>query len=97
MPLSFFGGIGGASRKGVLVKGSNYLEAMSRAEIVVFDKTGTLTKGSFTVTQAEPAPGWSREELVELAAYAESQSLHPLPSRFRRRPPLRCSFPVCRR
>ena len=78
VPLSFFGGIGGASRKGVLVKGSNYLEAMSRAEIVVFDKTGTLTKGSFTVTQVEPAPGWSREELVELAAYAESQSLHPI-------------------
>lgn len=78
VPLSFFGGIGGASRKGVLVKGSNYLEALSRAEIVVFDKTGTLTKGSFTVTQAEPAPGWSREELVELAAYAESQSLHPI-------------------
>ena len=78
VPLSFFGGIGGASRKGVLVKGSNYLEALSHAEIVVFDKTGTLTKGSFSVTKVEPAPGWTREQVVELAAYAESQSLHPI-------------------
>lgn len=78
VPLSFFGGIGGASREGVLVKGSNYLEALSHAEIVVFDKTGTLTKGCFSVTKAEPAPGWTREQVVELAAYAESQSLHPI-------------------
>ena len=77
IPLSFFGGIGGASREGILVKGSNYLEALSQAEIVVFDKTGTLTKGSFSVAETE-AVGRSKEELLELAAYAEMYSNHPI-------------------
>ena len=70
IPLSFFGGIGGASKIGVLVKGSNYLEALAYTETVVFDKTGTLTKGSFAVTEIH-ANGMEDEELLELAAYAE--------------------------
>ncbi|MBO5031920.1 MAG: cadmium-translocating P-type ATPase [Lachnospiraceae bacterium] len=78
IPLSFFGGIGGASAKGVLVKGSNYLEALSETKYVVCDKTGTLTKGVFEVTCIEPANGISNEELLELAAYAESYSNHPI-------------------
>ncbi|MDC7287639.1 heavy metal translocating P-type ATPase [Blautia schinkii] len=80
VPLSFFGGIGGASKCGVLVKGSNYLEALARTETVVFDKTGTLTKGSFAVTGIYPYEnsGISREELLELAAYAENDSSHPI-------------------
>lgn len=77
IPLSFFGGIGGASRKGILVKGSNYLEALARTEIVVFDKTGTLTKGVFNVQEIQPE-GISKEELLELTAYAESYSNHPI-------------------
>lgn len=77
IPLSFFGGIGGASREGILVKGSNYLEALSQTEIVVFDKTGTLTKGSFSVAEIQPQ-GKSREELLELAACAELYSNHPI-------------------
>ena len=77
IPLSFFGGIGGASRNGILVKGSNYLEALAKTEIVVFDKTGTLTKGVFKVQQIVP-DGISREELLELTAYAESNSNHPI-------------------
>ena len=77
IPLSFFGGIGGASRRGILVKGSNYLEALAATEIVVFDKTGTLTKGSFQVHQVSPV-GISSEELLEIAAYAESYSNHPI-------------------
>lgn len=77
VPLSFFGGIGAASKCGVLVKGSNYLEALANTEIVVFDKTGTLTKGSFAVTGLYPH-GISKEELLELAAYAESDSSHPI-------------------
>lgn len=77
IPLGFFGGIGGASRIGILVKGSNYLEALSDAEIVVFDKTGTLTKGNFAVTAIEPA-GMAPEELLRYAAYAESDSSHPI-------------------
>ncbi|WP_313133365.1 heavy metal translocating P-type ATPase [Anaerocolumna sp.] len=77
IPLSFFGGIGGASKKGILVKGSNYLEALAKTEIVVFDKTGTLTKGVFTVQEVEPQ-GISKEELLELAAFAESYSNHPI-------------------
>jgi Cd2+/Zn2+-exporting ATPase len=77
IPLSFFGGIGGASRKGILVKGGNYLEALAQTEIIVFDKTGTLTKGVFNVQKAHPE-GISREELLELAAYAESYSNHPI-------------------
>ena len=78
IPLSFFGGIGGASSKGVLVKGSNYLEALSETKYVVCDKTGTLTKGVFEVTDIEPAEGISKEELLELAAYVESYSNHPI-------------------
>ena len=78
IPLSFFGGIGGASSKGVLVKGSNYLEALSETKYVVCDKTGTLTKGVFEVTQVEAAPGFGEEELLEMAAQAESYSKHPI-------------------
>ncbi len=77
VPLSFFGGIGAASKKGVLVKGSNYLEALSRMDTIVFDKTGTLTKGAFSVSELKPA-GIGEEELLELAAYAESYSGHPI-------------------
>ena len=77
IPLSFFGGIGGASRRGILVKGSNYLEALAETEIVVFDKTGTLTKGIFQVQQILPE-GISADELLEIAAYAESYSNHPI-------------------
>ena len=77
IPLGFFGGIGGASRRGILVKGSNYLEALSRAEIVVFDKTGTLTKGTFTVTAVHPDI-LPEDRLLELAALAESYSDHPI-------------------
>ncbi len=77
IPLSFFGGIGGASRSGILVKGSNYLEALAETEIVVFDKTGTLTKGVFKVQKVVPE-GISEEELLEMTAYAESYSNHPI-------------------
>ena len=77
IPLSFFGGIGGASKMGILVKGSNYLEALSHAEIAVFDKTGTLTKGVFEVQKIEPVE-ISKEELLEVAAYAENYSNHPI-------------------
>lgn len=77
IPLSFFGGIGGASKKGVLVKGSNYLEALAETEIIVFDKTGTLTKGVFNVQEIHPE-GVSKEELLELTAHAESYSNHPI-------------------
>lgn len=77
IPLSFFGGIGGASKCGVLVKGSNYLEALADAEIVVFDKTGTLTKGSFAVSEIHAA-AMSEQQLLELAAYAEDYSNHPI-------------------
>lgn len=77
IPLSFFGGIGGASRNGILVKGSNYLEALAQTEIVVFDKTGTLTKGVFKVQQVVPE-NIAAEELLELTAYAESNSNHPI-------------------
>ncbi|MCI8509488.1 MAG: cadmium-translocating P-type ATPase [Lachnospiraceae bacterium] len=78
IPLSFFGGIGGASAKGILIKGSNYLEALSETKYVVCDKTGTLTKGVFEVTHIEPADGISKEELLEMAAYVESYSNHPI-------------------
>lgn len=79
VPLSFFGGLGGASKAGVLVKGSNYLEALAETEIVVMDKTGTLTKGTFTVQEVKPAGKEAgREELLELAALAESYSGHPI-------------------
>lgn len=76
-PLSFFGGIGGASKHGILVKGSNYLEALARAGIVVFDKTGTLTRGTFEVTVIHPQQ-LSEQELLELAALAEHFSTHPI-------------------
>ncbi|MDR2357244.1 MAG: cadmium-translocating P-type ATPase [Oscillospiraceae bacterium] len=84
IPLSFFGGIGGASRGGILVKGSNYLDALHNVDTVVFDKTGTLTKGIFIVTEITPANGFSRERLLELAAYAESGSNHPIAVSIRR-------------
>ena len=77
VPLSFFGGIGGASRQGILVKGSNYLEALADAGIAVFDKTGTLTRGTFSVTEVHPAQG-SEEDLLTLAALAEQFSDHPI-------------------
>lgn len=77
IPLSFFGGIGGASRKGILIKGSCYLENLSKAEIAVFDKTGTLTEGSFNVTAVHPV-NISEEELLKYCAYAESYSTHPI-------------------
>ena len=77
IPLSFFGGIGGASKMGVLIKGSNYLEALSNVEIAVFDKTGTLTKGVFEVQEINPK-GVSKEELLKIAAYAENYSNHPI-------------------
>ena len=77
VPLSFFGGIGGASRQGILVKGGNYLEVLADTELVVFDKTGTLTKGVFQVTAIHPE-GVSQQELLELAALAESYSDHPI-------------------
>ncbi|MDR2203715.1 MAG: cadmium-translocating P-type ATPase [Nitrososphaerota archaeon] len=78
IPLGFFGGIGGASRKGVLIKGSNYLEALNNLDIVVFDKTGTLTKGVFKVTNILPATGRSEGEVLEFAAIAEAFSNHPI-------------------
>ena len=78
IPLSFFGGIGGASACGILVKGSTYLEELARTGIVVFDKTGTLTQGTFKVTGIHPAEGTSEEQLVEAAALAESWSKHPI-------------------
>jgi Cd2+/Zn2+-exporting ATPase len=77
VPLSFFGGIGGASRNGILVKGSNYLESLAKTEIIVFDKTGTLTKGVFKVQKIH-SEKIKPEELLKLAAYAESYSNHPI-------------------
>ena len=83
IPLSFFGGIGGASKMGVLVKGSNYLEALASTEIMVFDKTGTLTKGVFEVQQVKPI-GISEQELLKVAAYAENYSNHPISKSLKR-------------
>jgi len=77
VPLSFFGGIGGASKSGVLIKGSNYLEALARTEIAVFDKTGTLTKGNFVVSEIKPNH-ISKTALLRIAAYAEDYSSHPI-------------------
>ena len=77
IPLSFFGGIGGASKMGILIKGSNYLEAISKAEIVVFDKTGTLTEGNFEVQKIMPV-NITEEELLKTVAYAENYSNHPI-------------------
>lgn len=78
VPLSFFGGLGGASKFGVLIKGSNYLEALAKAEIAVFDKTGTLTKGTFRVKEIRNQATYTQEELIEFAAYVESYSNHPI-------------------
>ena len=78
VPLSFFAGIGGASRAGILIKGGNYLEALANADTVVFDKTGTLTKGSFHVASVVPAEGFSEEEVLFYAANAERYSTHPI-------------------
>ncbi len=77
VPLSFFGGIGGASKKGILVKGSNYLEILAQTDTIVFDKTGTLTKGVFNVQEVNPE-GISKDELLKYAAYAENYSNHPI-------------------
>lgn len=84
VPMSFFGGIGGASRQGILVKGSNYLEMLAQSEIVVLDKTGTLTKGNFQVTEVRPEDGTDKEALLEWAAYAECYSSHPIALSLRR-------------
>jgi len=78
IPLGFFGGIGGASRKGILVKGGNYLEALSRVDTVIFDKTGTLTHGYFTVKDVQPATGFSHDDLLRYGAAAAHYSSHPL-------------------
>jgi len=78
IPLGFFGGIGAASRNGILIKGSNYLEALNDVKVVVFDKTGTLTKGVFKVTAIRPEGGRTEEELMKLAAIAEANSNHPI-------------------
>ncbi len=78
IPLGFFGGIGGASKRGILIKGADYLEALTKTEIVVFDKTGTLTEGVFTVTGIRSENGFTDEELLKCAAYAESRSNHPI-------------------
>ena len=78
VPLSFFGGIGGASKIGILIKGSNYLEALANTEIVVFDKTGTLTKGVFEVQKIETTNDISKEEFIKLVAHAEGYSNHPI-------------------
>jgi Cd2+/Zn2+-exporting ATPase len=78
IPLGFFGGIGGASKNGILIKGSNYLEVLNEVDTIVFDKTGTLTKGVFKVTEIESKGELSQDELLECAAYAESYSNHPI-------------------
>lgn len=78
VPLGYFGGIGGASKKGILVKGANYLEALSNVSAIAFDKTGTLTKGVFKVTDIVPAGRYSKEEIIRYAAMAESRSNHPI-------------------
>lgn len=78
VPLSFFGGIGAASKKGVLIKGSNYMEALSEIETIVFDKTGTLTKGEFKVSNIITTGAWTQDHLLEYAACAESASNHPI-------------------
>lgn len=78
IPLGYFGGIGSASRKGILVKGSNFLDALTQVKTVVFDKTGTLTKGEFKVSEIVTTNGFSKEEILEYAAYAEANSNHPI-------------------
>ena len=78
IPLGFFGGIGGASKKGILIKGGNFLEALNSIDTVVFDKTGTLTKGVFSVTEIKPVDGFSKDDLLRVASFAESFSNHPI-------------------
>ena len=78
VPLSFFGGIGGASKCGILVKGGNYLEELAKADTVVFDKTGTLTRGTFAVTAVHPEAGFTADQVLEYAALAEQYSTHPI-------------------
>lgn len=78
IPLGYFGGIGGASRRGILVKGSNYLDALTKIKTVVFDKTGTLTKGEFKVAEIISANGFKKEDILKYAAYAEANSSHPI-------------------
>jgi len=78
IPLGYFGGIGSASKKGILVKGSNFLDALTQVKTVVFDKTGTLTKGEFKVSEVVTSNGFSKEEILEYAAYAETNSNHPI-------------------
>ena len=78
IPLGYFGGIGGASRRGILVKGANFLDVLADVKTVVFDKTGTLTRGVFKVTHIEPFNGWDEKELLRVTAIAESQSNHPV-------------------
>lgn len=85
IPMGFFAGIGKASRQGILMKGSNYLEALAAADTVVFDKTGTLTKGVFEVTNLSPGPGFTKESLLHLAAQAEQHSSHPMALAIRKR------------
>ena len=87
IPLTFFGGIGGASRCGILVKGGNYLEALAHTGVAVFDKTGTLTKGVFAVTRLSPAPGVAEKDLLHTAALAESYSSHPISKSLREAAP----------
>ncbi len=87
IPLTFFGGIGGASRMGILVKGGNYLEALSKTATAVFDKTGTLTRGVFKVTAVHPANGVTEADLLETAALAESFSSHPISKSLREAAP----------
>jgi Cd2+/Zn2+-exporting ATPase len=84
VPLGYFGGIGGAARRGILVKGGTVLDSLARARTVVFDKTGTLTKGVFEVRAVEAAPGFTEAEVLELAAAAESRSRHPIAASIRR-------------
>ncbi|NOZ35501.1 MAG: cadmium-translocating P-type ATPase [Chlorobi bacterium] len=78
IPLGYFGGIGGASKRGILVKGSNFLDALTQIKTVVFDKTGTLTKGEFKISEIVPANNFSKETILEYAAYAEYNSNHPI-------------------
>lgn len=78
IPLGYFGGIGGASRRGILIKGSNYLDALTKIKTVVFDKTGTLTKGEFRVAEIVTVNGYTEEELLKYSAYAEANSNHPI-------------------
>ena len=89
VPMGFFGGIGAASKCGILVKGSNYLELMAQAETVVFDKTGTLTEGFFTVTEIKPQPGFDKDSLLTWAALAERYSDHPISLSLRRACPVK--------